>query len=490
MKKKLILMLALMAIVACLFAITASAGQISGYQQFEVELLDGSVITVYESATWDQWQGRLNFTDNTYTEPPLDTEKTYPKLDWSQVVVADFTNGHRKQLNTSTGEYVETYGTNGGFSMHLNVKSFTKANATSLKTIKTGNATVVMGGALGGFPALEEVIFGERLKEIGYNAFEKNKKLTKIDFSGCENFTTFGWQVFKSCTALETVTLPNTLTNISSSVFDGCTSLKSVVLSTSLTTVDASTFTGCTSLETVSFVGTPSEALKAAAAAAAPNATITTMTACEAYGHSNMTSLNDCMEQCGVCEAIVQKEAPKHNNTSLIEYTNGYESKGTVTYSCTNEGCTHKATEEAPALFTCLGYSAPMSGDAGIAIGFTINNEAVEEYRATGKCITFGVYAVAQQRLGENDIFDENGNATVGVINADLTSYVFDAFEIKIVGFADTQKDIKLSLGAYVTEDGKTYSYLQSDKAGELVGNYYAVTYNSVIASLEANENK
>ncbi|MBQ3590238.1 MAG: hypothetical protein II980_07320, partial [Clostridia bacterium] len=80
--------------------------------------------------------------------------------------------------------------------------------------------------------------------------------------------------------------------------------------------------------------------------------------------------------------------------------------------------------------------------------------------------------------------------ATAGVINADLTSYSVDAFEIKIVGFAENQKDIKLSLGAYVTEDGKTYSYMQSDKAGELIGSYYAVTYNSVIASLEANENK
>jgi hypothetical protein len=29
---------------------------------------------------------------------------------------------------------------------------------------------------------------------------------------------------------------------------------------------------------------------------------------------------------------------------------------------------------------------------------------------------------------------------------------------------------------------------MQSDKAGELVGNYYAVSYNSVIESLEANE--
>ena len=63
--------------------------------------------------------------------------------------------------------------------------------------------------------------------------------------------------------------------------------------------------------------------------------------------------------------------------------------------------------------------------------------------------------------------------------------FFISVFEIKIVGFTDTLKDAKLSMGAYATQDGKSYSYMQSDKAGELVGNYYAVSYNSVIASLK-----
>ena len=149
MKKKLLLTLILAAVFTCLLVIGISAAPIAGYQQFEVELVNGSKITVYESADWDQWQGRLKFTDATYTEPPLDTETTYPLLDWSQVVVADFTNGCRMQLNAGTGEYVETYGTNGGYSMHLSSINFTKANATNLKKIITGNATLVLGGKLG-----------------------------------------------------------------------------------------------------------------------------------------------------------------------------------------------------------------------------------------------------------------------------------------------------------------------------------------------------
>ena len=247
MKKKLLLALTLVAVFVCLFTVAVSAAQIAGYQQYEVELVDGSKITVYESAAWDQWQGRLNFTDATYTEAPLDTEKTYPLLDWSQVVVADFTNGCRMQLNSTTGEYVVTYGTNG--SMHLSSTSFTKANAINLKKIITGNATIVRGGTLGSLPALEEVVCGEKLTEIGWNAFDYNVKLVKIDFSACTNFTTFGQQAFIGCTALETVTLPNTITSMGDSVFQNCTSLKSINWPTSLTKIPNSTFYGCTSLE-------------------------------------------------------------------------------------------------------------------------------------------------------------------------------------------------------------------------------------------------
>ena len=248
MKKKILFALTLIAVFVCLFAVAVSASPIAGYQQYEVELVDGSKITVYESAVWDQWQGRLNFTDATYTEPPLDTENTYPLLDWSQVVVADFTNGQRKQLNAETGEYVETYGTNDGFSMHINATGFTKANATNLKKIITGNATVVLGGTLNGLPALEEVVCGAKLKEIGWNAFDGNKKLKTVDFSACQNFKTFGYQAFANCTELENITLPNTITSMADSVFQNCSSLESLNWPTGMTKIPGSTFSGCSSL--------------------------------------------------------------------------------------------------------------------------------------------------------------------------------------------------------------------------------------------------
>ena len=140
-------------------------------------------------------------------------------------------------------------------------------------------------------------------------------------------------------------------------------------------------------------------------------------------------------------------------------------------------------TEEAAALFTCLGYSAPNYGNGGIAIGFTVNNKAIAEYEeATGKTLKYGVFAVLKDSLGENDIFGENGTVANGVINAEISRRDFAAFELKIIGFTDDQKDTKLAMGAYVAVthgDATEYSYMQVGTPGE--GEKYCfVSYNDI----------
>ncbi len=305
MKKKILFTLLTLALFICLFAVVVGAEQIAGYQQFEVKLLDGSKITVYESANWDQWQGRLNLTDATYTEPPVDTEATYPLLDWSQVVEVDFTNGHRKQLNSKTGEYEVKYGTNDGYSMHLTTNGFTAANATNLKTLKTGAATVMLGGSnIGALPALEEVICGEKLKNIGWNALQQSKTLKTVDFSACTNFTTFGQQAFIGCTALESIVLPNTITSMGGNVFQGCTALKSVNWPTTMTKIPGATFNGCTSLP--NFI-IPSHVTEIGASA---------FNGCTSFTEINIPSTveyigSDCWRGCtGVTKIIIDPNCP------------------------------------------------------------------------------------------------------------------------------------------------------------------------------------
>jgi hypothetical protein len=139
-------------------------------------------------------------------------------------------------------------------------------------------------------------------------------------------------------------------------------------------------------------------------------------------------------------------------------------------------------------LFSCLGYSAPKDGRVGIVVSFTVDNDAIAEYEAvSGKSISYGVFAVAQSKLGDKDVFDTNGNLVSGAISAEITEYDFASFDLKILGFTDAQKDYKLAMGAYViaTKEGATeYAYLQANEpqSGE---SYEFTTYNIALNKVQ-----
>ena len=96
----------------------------------------------------------------------------------------------------------------------------------------------------------------------------------------------------------------------------------------------------------------------------------------------------------------------------------------------------------------------------------------------------------SQSKLGTNDIFGEDGKASSGVINAEITSYEFASFELKIGGFTNENKDKKIAFGAYViatdkeaTDAPAEYSYLQvgTPNTGE---KYSFVSYYDVVGTL------
>ena len=167
-----------------------------------------------------------------------------------------------------------------------------------------------------------------------------------------------------------------------------------------------------------------------------------------------------------------------------LEYES-YDKAGKKIIACAN--CSEHSEINMPALFDCLGYSAPINGTAGMTIGFTVNDKAVAEYEeTTGKTMQYGVFAVLKDRLGDNNVFGEDGTAANGVINAEITNYEFLVFELKVVGFTETQKDVKLAMGAYVVvTDGESteYSYMQGVAPAE-GDNYYYVSYNDVISAV------
>ena len=171
----------------------------------------------------------------------------------------------------------------------------------------------------------------------------------------------------------------------------------------------------------------------------------------------------------------------KHNFTILdgISYES-YTEEGKKTMKCAD--CGAISYKSVAPLFTCLGYSAAEYGDM-MSVNYRVNEKAISEYEeATGEKISYGVFAVTKKNIGKNDIFDAEGNALSGVIAADITGAGFNLFSLKITGFTEAQKELPFAMGAFVgtEKDGATeYSYLQiaAPAEGE---KYYFATYNEV----------
>ena len=170
-----------------------------------------------------------------------------------------------------------------------------------------------------------------------------------------------------------------------------------------------------------------------------------------------------------------------------------YESYMTAGYkTCECDRCGDvKDDIKAPELFICFGYSIPEGNRDGIAVSYSVNYLAIEEYEVvTGNKLTYGVFAVAQEKLGEGDVFGENGAAPSKAIIAELSNSKVVSVALKIVGFTEKYYDTKLAMGVYVTEttdEGMSYAYLQAaaPNAGE---KYSFISYNGVAGQPSTEE--
>ena len=194
---------------------------------------------------------------------------------------------------------------------------------------------------------------------------------------------------------------------------------------------------------------------------------------------------------CGASMGVKEVEgtALGHSHSIFVDvvYEN-YSADGYYSYKC--ERCNDINKDKvAKALFVCLGYSSKSYGSSGISVAFLAQKEIIAEYESvTGRAVKYGLFAVSQAKLGDNDVFAESGDVANGAITADISNREFAAFEIKVTGFTEEQKDTKLALGAYVAvtdENGTTYSYMQDSTRGELGAKYCFVSFNAIAENPE-----
>ena len=101
-------------------------------------------------------------------------------------------------------------------------------------------------------PSLTSVEFrGNKISEIGNNAFSKNPKLTSITLPSGVEFV--GHSAFSDCTSLTSVKLNEGIGYIDRWCFEGCTALQTITIPSSVCNFGENVFSGCSSLKTVMF---------------------------------------------------------------------------------------------------------------------------------------------------------------------------------------------------------------------------------------------
>ena len=392
---------------------------------------------------------------------------------------------------------------------------FNCSKLTTIENLDFTKVTYVGYKAFWGPKIGGDVILSENATYVGSHAFRETN-ITSIVIRAGENCTqtTFDDATFYGCKQLKYAVLPNTLETVGQYTFSGCTSLEYVVLGDNIRSFSTtSTFSGCGALKAIIYKGSQAEFNAMSGISCLGTVAMVDFAS---YEHGTLPSTrtvyygattcpncnglfaktdNPCVGDCTHCGALnVPKANPVHNIVTSITYAS-FDKEGVKTVTCVNEGCAHAITQAAPALFTCSGYSTPENGKDGIAISFTVNNEAIKEYeQITGKTLTYGVFAVSKANLGTNDIFDKDGKASSGVINAEITGYEFASFDLRICGFEEKHKSELLAMGAYVivsdneaTDAPAEYSYLQASapNAGE---KYAFVSYNDIVGNPSTDE--
>ncbi|AKB27731.1 Chitin binding protein [Methanosarcina siciliae T4/M] len=109
--------------------------------------------------------------------------------------------------------------------------------------------TTIGTSAFYGCSALTTVTIPDSVTTIGTSAFQVCSALTTVSIP--DSITTIGTSAFQDCSALTTVTIGSGVTTIGTSAFQDCSALTTVTIGSGVTTIGTSAFQDCSALTTV-----------------------------------------------------------------------------------------------------------------------------------------------------------------------------------------------------------------------------------------------
>ena len=226
MKKKVLLVLSIIAIMTVLFAISVSAA--SPINQWDIsEKGDGSVIA---------YQYAHPTKSGCYTITILGAgnmrDMAYPNYaPW-------FESYNRELISVTIGNGV------------TNISNYAFDSCMALESITIPEGVTSIGEyAFIWCESLTEIKFPKSLRYIGRSAFYECTSLENVVVQ--DGLEVLDQQAFYLCDKITGIYLPNTLTTIGPSAFSGCTLLKDIEIPDSVTSIGSRAFYNCESIEKI-----------------------------------------------------------------------------------------------------------------------------------------------------------------------------------------------------------------------------------------------
>ncbi len=540
-KRKVMLTVALVAILAMIFAITAFAADNTPVKvkvQTSVGVRDvnttvGKIFVTIPSGSGYTITGVKNF-DN-YSASSI--RELHIPYDATEV---NF---------TTTNAYIKTI----VFDDYSKAKITSLSGLSGLKTISVkSNATVSFGASCapktveellfegtGGNiifspscfkdkTALKKISFKENCKySFGANCFQ-NTGLTDLSLVDGSSFAFSGAGAFYGCKSLKNVYVGNEVKTIQNTPFENCGSLDVVYIS-SATSIADYTFRVATSGEGAekcqlklyvhsssnvsigmnTFVNRNTHGVVLCAL----SPSVTSLNSCKYEIHAGIphsyTAANDGLTcyntyktdcPCGEVKNAYYKLYVKGQGEKIVElisgpnpsvphlfdsavsidYPNGIDKVGVVEAKCSVCGTLEGFEKNAPAIVEFPGYSVSTVGTKGMVIGIRFNSVAIKQYEEVyGVNIEFGIIAASSTRLNGNAPLKSDGSAySNAVLKHDMSSLNMYDSTLKLSNLSSALQKQEFVLAGYI-KIGNDIAYIQQSGVGKTAE---SVTYNQLIS--------
>ena len=534
MKKKILLALSMVAILAVLFAITVFAAE--PVKEWDVsENADGSVMAYLYSDPNNSGYYNLTISGTGGMKDGCPWHSSYHSRITSVTIEQGITSiggsafYYCNALTSITIPDSVTSIGNGAFH-----------TCTSLTSVTIGDSVTNIGdGAFYYCTSLTNVTIPDSVKSVGDSAFYKCTSMKSVTIG--DSVTNIGDSAFYYCSYLTSVTIPDSVKSIGDSAFYYCTSLKSITIPDSVTSIGDYVFRLCSSLTSITVdednqvyksidgnlytkdgktliqyaIGkwntsfTIPDSVKSIGDYAFNNCSyLTSVTIGDAVTSIGERAFEDCKSLTSVtipnsvtnigiyafcnCKSLTSITIPDSvtsvrnwafsdcNNLTIYceaeSQPSGWErywndsNRPVVWGYFDEEGCLSD-------IYTFKGYSFNEMG--GFAVGFEIDYDALAKYeRKTGKTLEIGVVFAGYNNLNGNQPLDGDGEAIAldkgMVVKADITEFGFKYYDFILSDISDEIKDVKLVIAGYIF-DGEAVKYVQASGMSDTV---VGVSYN------------